>query len=384
VVDIADDTKTTDEDTPVGIDVLANDSFEGSGRAVTQIDGIDIASGGSVAVTNGTVTLNADGTLSFSPASNFNGPTSFSYTVSSGGVSETATVNMTVSAVNDVPVPTPLVPSTPSQTFDPATGNYAAETQEDTPFSGQLAATDDDGDTLSYTVSASPSHGAVTLDAATGAYTYTPAADYHGSDSFTVTISDGNGGTVETTVNMSVAALADAVDDELHADEDMAVSSNLLTGTNGANADNFEDTGRTITAVTQGAHGSVTFQADGTVTYTPDTGFNGSDSFSYTVTAGGVTETATVTVNIAPVNNIPVNTVPGAQSTTEDTAMAISGVSVADADSASLTTTLSVTHGTLDVATGGGATITGNGSANVVLSGTEAQIRWPCPTAPSP
>ena len=71
--------------------------------------------------------------------------------------------------------------------------------------------------------------------------------------------------------------------------------------------------------------------------------FNGVDTFTYTVTSpAGITETATVTVNVAAINDAPVNTVPGAQSTNEDTSLAIGGVSVADTDSASITTTVAV------------------------------------------
>ena len=73
--------------------------------------------------------------------------------------------------------------------------------------------------------------------------------------------------------------------------------------------------------------------------------FNGPTSFTYTVTSGGVTETATVTLNVTPVNDAPVNTVPGAQTTPEDTAKAISGVSVADVDGDPLTTTLTIANG---------------------------------------
>ncbi|MCT4708024.1 cadherin-like domain-containing protein, partial [Enterobacteriaceae bacterium H16N7] len=68
----------------------SNDSFENSGHTVTAINGTAIGVGASAAVSNGSVTLNADGTLSFAPAANFNGATSFSYTVTSGGVTETA------------------------------------------------------------------------------------------------------------------------------------------------------------------------------------------------------------------------------------------------------------------------------------------------------
>ena len=93
-----------------------------------------------------------------------------------------------------------------------------------------------------------------------------------------------------------------------------------------------------------------------------------------TVNDGTETTSAFTLVQIITVNDAPVNTVPGAQSVNEDTALPIAGVSVADADSPALTTTLTVTSGTLSVTTGGGATILGNGTAAVTLSGSAAQI----------
>ncbi|KTD52548.1 cadherin-like domain-containing protein, partial [Legionella quateirensis] len=70
---------------------------------ITAIDGTAITAGNTVTVANGTVLLNNDGTLSFTPTANYNGSTSFTYTVTSGGVTETATVNVTVNPVNDAP-----------------------------------------------------------------------------------------------------------------------------------------------------------------------------------------------------------------------------------------------------------------------------------------
>src|SRR5690606_12116634 len=109
---------------------------------------------------------------------NFNGSTSFTYTVSAGGSTETATVSVTVTAVPDAPLTTD--PAIAGQTFDPATGNYAVSTNEDTAFNGQVLAVDGDGDPMTYSVSTLPTHGALTVNATTGAYTYTPSADYHG------------------------------------------------------------------------------------------------------------------------------------------------------------------------------------------------------------
>src|SRR5690606_26629110 len=104
VVDITNDTVTTDADTTVNIAVVANDSFENAGRAITAIDRNAIFVGTPGAVANGSVTLKADGTLDFVPTPDFNGLTSFTYTITSGGAVETATVTVTVTAVADAPV----------------------------------------------------------------------------------------------------------------------------------------------------------------------------------------------------------------------------------------------------------------------------------------
>ncbi|WP_167351751.1 Ig-like domain-containing protein, partial [Achromobacter piechaudii] len=172
VVDIANDSVTTNEDTSVNINVNANDSFENAGHTITAIDGNAIVVGTPVAVANGMVTLKADGTLDFAPAANYNGSTSFTYTVTSGGAVETATVSITVTAVPDSPMT--VDPAVPGQTFDSATGNYATTTNEDTAVTGQVSAVDGDGDPLAYSVGTAPTHGTVTVNATTGAYTYTP------------------------------------------------------------------------------------------------------------------------------------------------------------------------------------------------------------------
>ena len=94
VADIGDDAVVTDEDTPIAINVLANDSFEAGNPLVTAVNGQPITAGGAaVAVANGSVVLNALGQLVFTPAPNYSGPASFTYTVSSGGTTETAAIS---------------------------------------------------------------------------------------------------------------------------------------------------------------------------------------------------------------------------------------------------------------------------------------------------
>ncbi|HEY9239154.1 MAG TPA: Ig-like domain-containing protein [Burkholderiaceae bacterium] len=106
VVDIRGNTYLRDEDQVINVFELADDSFENPGRLITAIDGVSIVTGGSVVVSNGTVTLLASGALSFLPTPNFTGSTSFTYTVTSGGVTETATVVMQIAPINDAPAGT--------------------------------------------------------------------------------------------------------------------------------------------------------------------------------------------------------------------------------------------------------------------------------------
>ena len=81
---MTDDSASTTEDTPVTVAVLGNDSDPDTPLAVRKINGAPIAVGGSVTVANGSVVLNADGTLTFTPAANFNGTASFDYAARAG------------------------------------------------------------------------------------------------------------------------------------------------------------------------------------------------------------------------------------------------------------------------------------------------------------
>src|SRR6266545_4992675 len=107
--------------------------------------------------------------------------------------------------------------------------------------------------------------------------------------------------------------------------------------------------------------------------YTGNLNFNGPDTLTVATNDGTATAIDTIAITVNPVNDPPVNTVPAAQTAAEDTTLAIAGVSVADSDSSTLTTTLSVSSGTLHVTAGAGV-ITGNGTGGVTITGTAAQI----------
>lgn len=142
----------------------------------------------------GTVKLNPDGSVTFTPSANFNGAGGFDYRLSDGhGGHAAAHVVVDVLAVNDAPS---------------LAASQRVETLEDTAVSVTIAATDVDGDALSRAVVTAPEHGR--LSATTGGYSYQPAKDFAGADSFVVRVSDGKGGTASQTVSVKVLPVNDA------------------------------------------------------------------------------------------------------------------------------------------------------------------------------
>ncbi|MGE4462485.1 MAG: DUF4347 domain-containing protein, partial [Arcobacter sp.] len=162
-------------------------------------------------------------------------------------------------------------------------------------------------DNVTLSLHSGPSHGTISGFAtqsgsptASDTFTYTPGADYNGSDSITFKLTDGID-TVYRTININVTAVADIANDSISVNEDSSVTYNLLSN------DSFEGND-SISSVTQGAYGNVTIvnASTGEVRYTPRTAnWHGSDSFTYTVLSGGKYETATVNVTVNSVNDAP-------------------------------------------------------------------------------
>ncbi|PPC98830.1 MAG: hypothetical protein CTY31_12510, partial [Hyphomicrobium sp.] len=376
------------EDTAISGNVLTNDTDRGD----TPITSVTVAS----SPANGTLTSfnAATGAFVYTPNANFNGTDTFTYTLTDAdGDTRTATVTLTITPINDAPVN--VVPG-------------ARTTAEDTPLAiTGVSVSDIDSASLTTTLTVPAGRGvlgivsgsgatvtgagtgiviisgtAAQINAAMATITYTPTADFNGATTLTVSTSDGVATPTSSSVAITVTAVADISNDSVSTNEDTPVTFAPLGN------DSFENAGRTITAINGTAitaggasvavtGGSVSLNASGALTYTPNANFNGTPSFTYTVTSGGVTETATVNVTVTAVNDAPVQSVPGAQSTTEDTALAISGVSVADVDNANLTTTISIPSGagTLGVVSGSGATVASSGGGSTItISGTAAQI----------
>ena len=274
---------TTNEDTPLSGQVVASD-----------VDGDTLAYGVSDQPAHGTVTLNeATGGFVYTPAPNYNGSDRFVVTISDGnGGTTTSKINIGVLPVNDAPV----------------TSNLNLTTPENIAITSQVTASDVDGDSLSFSVGTSPAHGTVSLNSATGTFVYTPTTNFSGGDSFTVIVSDRNGGTATSLVIIGVTPVNHAPtarDDTAITDEATAVAVAVRSNDTDPDGDSL-----IVTAVTQGANGSVVIDSvTGDPIYTPNAGFTGTDSFTYTISDGSATSSATVTVTVnpvAPVNQAPV------------------------------------------------------------------------------
>ena len=236
-----------------------------------------------------------------------------------------------------------------------AEADVSITTDEDVPFSGQIAATDADGDALAYAVQNAPSHGTLTLNASTGAYVYTPSANFHGSDSFKVTVTDPSGLQVVQTVAVGVTSVNNAptaaANVSLTTDEDTVVAGTVVA---------TDLDGDTLAYALQNApsHGTLTLDAStGQYVYTPGANFNGSDSFRVAIAdPSGASVVQTVTVGVAPVNDAVTVAQANVSFTTQED-KAVSGQVVAtdiDGDTLSWSIDTAPSHGTvaLDAATG--------------------------------
>ncbi|WP_158239969.1 cadherin-like domain-containing protein, partial [Vibrio harveyi] len=291
----ANDTVATDEDTAVTIDVLANDSDP-------ENDQLTITNA-SVPAEQGTVTI-VDGKLVFTPAENFNGDATISYTISDGELSDDATVAVTVNPANDAPVAV----------------NDAVSTDEDTAVTIDVLANDSDpeNDTLTVTAASVPAEQG-TVAIVDGKLVFTPAENFNGDATISYTISDGqltDDATVAVTVN-PVNDAPVAVDDTVATDEDTAVTIDVLANDSDPENDQLTITNASVPA----EQGTVTI-VDGKLVFTPAENFNGDATISYTISDGQLTDDATVAVTVNPVNDAPV-AVNDAVSTDEDTAVTI-------------------------------------------------------------
>ncbi|RAI97710.1 gliding motility-associated-like protein [Chitinophaga skermanii] len=347
------DSITTNEDQPININVTAND-FDSDGSV--NVSSIVIASQPKF----GTVAVNANGTVLYNPIANYNGPDDFTYTIRDnlGATSNAATVKLTVNSVNDIPV---------------AADDYINVSENTTitlPAPGVLANdVDADKEQLTAVLILPVKHGTAQLNA-DGSLTYTPTRFFFGLDSLRYRVCDAANTCDTATVYFNVGNVNDkpvANADTYNMLEDGKLTTTVSVLANDTDADNDP---LTATLLTQPAHGSIIFQSNGQFIYTPAANYNGTETFTYTACdAGGLCDTGTVTINIAPVNDAP-NAVNDAYNTAEDVPLVITAPGVlqndVDVDGQPLTVALvtAPTNGTIVLNANGSFTYTPNRDFN--------------------
>ena len=283
--------------------VLGNDS-DAEGTSLTAIKVSDAA--------HGTVILNSNGSFAYTPDGGFIGTDSFTYKASDGSLnSNIATVSITVTGVaNEAPV----------------ADSQALEMAEDSAKEITLTATDGDGDALSYIIVGQPSQG--TLSGTAPVVIYTPAANYHGSDSFTFKANDTKSDSNIATVSITVTPVNDgpvADDQAVTTSEDTAIDIKLV-------ASDVEGDALTYSVITPPAQGTLSGSAPD-LTYTPDSGYAGVDSFTYKANDGTLdSNIATVSITVNAVNAAP-SAADDSYSTDEDSVLTIGAPGVLANDS---------------------------------------------------
>ncbi|HUE72939.1 MAG TPA: Ig-like domain-containing protein [Pirellulaceae bacterium] len=310
------DSAAVDEDTFVDVAVLANDRDVDLGTTpATQIP--TTATHSVIVVGNparGTVSVNADGSIRYTPAADYFGPDSFTYKVNDGLLdSNTATVSITVNNTPDAPV----------------ANDDNVVTFEDTPLSINVMNNDWDVDlgvtpltqiptaaTHTVTIEVQPLNGSVSINAATGVVTYTPNLNFNGNDSFTYRLTDGSGLFDTAVVNVRVDDVNDAPEafnDSATTDEDTPIFIPVLANDRDVDLGDTPaeriptSTTHTIAITTPPSHGTAQVQLDGTVLYTPAANYHGPDLFRYRINDGFLNSNiADVNITVISVNDPPV------------------------------------------------------------------------------
>lgn len=338
------------------------------------VTGVSVGGTGSTAVDNNTLkamlSVDDNGAWSFDSGSEaFNNLAAgetlvLTYTVEAddGDATDTHDVTITITGTNDTP------------TIDAGASDLAVSGDEDAAaITGDVAASDPDHlDTLVYSVASTgpdaPAHGTVSIDANTGAYSYTPAGDYNGSDSFVVTVTDGHGESDEVTVNVTVdpvndaPTLTDPTDftyvDTRASDNFTGVSGTLSASDidsatltyslGGASADNTLP-GFDVSAATSAgtmylntSTGAYYFEPNDAAINALQAGSNPTKDFIFSVSDGSLSASQTLTVHFQGENDGPSLTDPSDITYTDTTAVddfaGVNGtLSASDVDDATLT-----------------------------------------------
>ena len=254
--------------------ILANDANADGLRLSAQLDST---------TSHGILTLTPDGSFVYTPYTGFCGTDVFTYTAADGQFTSAPTT-VTI-YIYSTPVANP-------DAYNAVQGQQLAVSAANSVLAND---TNQDGNPLTATVASQPSHGTLTFNS-DGSFHYTSASNFFGTDTFTYTASSSYATSAPATVSLTVYSMPLAKADNYGT---MLGQSLTVSATDGvlANDTNADGNPLSATLVTQPAHGSLTFNSDGSFQYTPDAAFIGTDSFTYAAVNGPATSApATVTI----------------------------------------------------------------------------------------
>ena len=296
---------------------------------------------------HGTLSVSLDGSVTYTPSANYVGTDTFTYYVSDGALPSSAVVTLEVGQTATIANP---------DTFHDDANTTLTVDAADGLLANDHAATGHRNLTLVATSFSSPSHGSlsVSLD---GSLTYVPDAGFIGTDTFTYYISDGVG-------TANAVATIDVVAPSLVAAPDTFVThaNNTLTldAAQGLLANDLSTGGSLVaTSFSSATHGSLSVSLDGSVTYVPDPGFVGTDTFTYYISNGYKTASTTASIDVVdapPVANKDVYTTRAGQTLTIDAAQGLLANDIDPGGTVTATSFSSPAHGSLSVSLDGSLT----------------------------
>ncbi|NQZ07199.1 MAG: tandem-95 repeat protein, partial [Algicola sp.] len=324
--DAVDDAFSMNEDESLTASVLGNDSDLESAF-------VTISTAPIIPPENGQLAINADGTFTYSPDSNFSGRDGFTYQISDGvGNTDIAVVSITVLEANDPPQPSfnnfnielgaAATANTKSSTntntsSNAQTFNLSAATNELIVLAPGLLINDLDIDSGVLKVLLDPVEGpfqGTLILQEDGGFSYTADAGATDTDTFTYRTIDGTGATADSVVLITINGgnfFPVAANDRYTLNEDETFNSTISTNNPSILSNDFDlDTADTLTLVTQleqaTSHGILNLAPDGTFTYQPNAGYYGIDSFKYRISdPQGALAEAAVILTIVKKNNPP-------------------------------------------------------------------------------
>jgi hypothetical protein len=295
-----DDINLTNKNTAVSGNILTNDDSNGGAMTVTTTP--------LTAPSNGTIILAADGSYTYTPTAGFIGSDEIRYRVcNAAGLCDTAYLRI---QVLDLPSAT--------SNNAPIAQNDNGSTLMGVPATGNVLSNDFDPNANTLTVNptpiSSPTHGTLVLNA-NGTYTYTPNSGFYGEDTFSYQVCDNGTPSLCDTAVVVINVLVDnnGASNNPPAAQDDAILTYINTPKTGdLKANDTDPNAHTLTyntpPLSNPAHGTVVINANGTFTYTPTTGYLGSDQFKYLVCDNGTPsacDTATAFVEVYPIPNLP-------------------------------------------------------------------------------